>query len=589
MPPPPTTRPEHSRDASWGEPATRAALRQIADALRELARFQVCAVEVLRDGDQLEFVAIVGSPEGEKALLGKSSPVELMTSTFDLGAAYGTWIFLAEEWVTDEAREELDGYGWVPPIDDTDDPNRWRAHDMLYSKVLDERGGLRGIVYLDEPLSGKRPTPEELTRLAEDAQLLLRALLTQVEREELAQRARLARITRDLLLTSSDSHLGLADLMKESRRALGRGFRAQALAAYEYDEGPAETSESVVALPPDLHKAAAEATRQAWAGQQMILIERDGIWGDEALDANYHPAFHEHLVAHDTGSLALVPIGAGTDSIGMLVIARSRDGVRWTSPEIEAALEVGRDLGRMVLSHRTFEREQQLLAELQRLDDYRVELLSTVSHELKNPIGVLLGHLELLDGEVDLPVPVRSSLDAMGRSARRLHSLTENLLELRRESQPVNRMPVDLTRVVWDAVELSTVLAEQEGVTLHFDPASESVIVPGAEEELDRVVLNLVNNAVKYSRPGGRVELGLSRDDDEVVFTCRDHGIGISAEDQGLLFSEFFRSTNAEARAKPGTGLGLAIVKRIVERHEGWIDVQTELGTGTTFQVHLPL
>ena len=115
-----------------------------------------------------------------------------------------------------------------------------------------------------------------------------------------------------------------------------------------------------------------------------------------------------------------------------------------------------------------------------------------------------------------------------------------------------------------------------------------ALCVAGEPEELRRVLANLVSNAVKYSCDGGTVCLSLEGNAAEVVFVCADNGLGISEKDRPYLFTEFFRSTNLEALQRPGTGLGLAIVKRAVARHGGRIDVETELGTGTTFRVALP-
>ena len=344
-------------------------------------------------------------------------------------------------------------------------------------------------------------------------------------------------------------------------------------------------------LPDDLHEAAVAATRRGWSSGSVVLIEADGIWGDDELEVSHGEEFHSHLKEFDDDSLALVPLGAGSEALGMLVVARAVDGVRWTDPEIEGMRELGRDLGRVILNHRSYEREQQLRSELERLDVYRVELLSTISHELKNPISVLLGHLEVLDGEEDLDPGVRHSLEAMGRASRRLDALAENLLMLRQssDSTPLERVPVDLLQLVEDAVDLSTMAAEREGVALTLVPPPGPVVVPGDPVQLDRVVLNLVNNAVKYTLRGGSVTVSLEAQDDWAVFTCADTGLGISADDQRQLFSEFFRSSNVQARAKPGTGLGLAIVKRTVERHGGRVEVESELGVGTTFRVYLPV
>jgi signal transduction histidine kinase len=114
------------------------------------------------------------------------------------------------------------------------------------------------------------------------------------------------------------------------------------------------------------------------------------------------------------------------------------------------------------------------------------------------------------------------------------------------------------------------------------------VAVAGSSEELSRVVTNLVGNAVKFSRRGGQVTVRVDRKDQQVVLDVTDQGLGISAEDQAQLFTEFFRSTNPDALAVPGTGLGLSIVKHILVRHGGTIDVTSSPGEGTTFTVRLP-
>jgi signal transduction histidine kinase len=110
----------------------------------------------------------------------------------------------------------------------------------------------------------------------------------------------------------------------------------------------------------------------------------------------------------------------------------------------------------------------------------------------------------------------------------------------------------------------------------------------GDPAEVDILVTNLVSNAIKYSDAGSTVTVALSRDDQWVVLSCEDQGIGISPADRRQLFREFFRSESPEVKAQPGTGLGLTIVDRIVTRHLGRIDVDSVLGEGSTFRVFLP-
>ena len=121
-----------------------------------------------------------------------------------------------------------------------------------------------------------------------------------------------------------------------------------------------------------------------------------------------------------------------------------------------------------------------------------------------------------------------------------------------------------------------------------LDPRPGLPTVVGDPEDLHRVVANLVSNAVKYSRPGGTVTIVVRPVKDGVLLAVSDEGIGIAEHDVPHLFTEFFRSTNPAALEEPGTGLGLSIVQRIVERHEGSLEVRSELGVGTTVEVRLP-
>jgi signal transduction histidine kinase len=133
-----------------------------------------------------------------------------------------------------------------------------------------------------------------------------------------------------------------------------------------------------------------------------------------------------------------------------------------------------------------------------------------------------------------------------------------------------------------------TSIADQRRVKVIVEGDPDRVLAVGDPAELDILVTNLVTNAMKYSPSDSAVTLSLSRDGDEVCFSCSDHGIGIAPDDQAMLFREFFRSDSADVKAQAGTGLGLTIVDRIVTRHAGRIEVDSALGRGSTFRVYLP-
>lgn len=578
--------PERVRSSSWGGPEARAELRRFADDARLRAGFVIGSFEVLRADGFLEVVAFSGRPE-EHASMGGSFSLALARRVLREGTGYGKFVFLPEEDMAPDLQEAIRGYGYVPAMPVTDDPRRWRSLDMLTAHLTDDTGRTRALFHLDEPVDGLRPPPERLTEIAADLELLLQAAVTTVDREELTRHARLDETAREVVRAAS-LRLDRRKLLEVINPRLVAGFRATAARVHLYDDPADERDQEAPSV--DLLAALDAATRRAWESRTVIVIEPDHVWGDDELDREHRVGLGRYLQEQSARELLVVPVGAGHEAMGTLLVLRgARD--RWTESESSAALGVGHDVGRALLSTRSHEREQQLIGELQRLDEYRRQLIATVAHELKNPLGVIAGHVELLDQLPDLPTAASPSLRALTRSASRLDALVHDLLLLSRIGNPNNplvRVPVDLAAVLAAVTEDEVLRADQHDVTLRTAAHDGDAVVAGDPEELLQLLANLVNNAVKYSHDRGAVDLALRRDADQVVFTCADRGLGMSTEDRELLFGEFFRSPDPAARQRPGTGLGLAIVARIVARHEGRIQVDSELGRGSTFTVTLP-
>ena len=243
------------------------------------------------------------------------------------------------------------------------------------------------------------------------------------------------------------------------------------------------------------------------------------------------------------------------------------------------------------------EREQEAVFRLEELDRTKSEFLATVSHELRTPITSIIGFTDLLTQGVTGPVN-ESQLQMLGRvdrGARRLMSLIENVLTASRvESSGTRRLtdPVDLTAVVVRAVGGVGHLrwGRDLDVITHL-PSPEVIEVIGDSESLERVVENLVSNAVKFTPDGGLVEVAVTIDPHRshlAVIEVSDNGIGISPEDLTRLFEPFFRSASAVKSAVQGTGLGLGIVRSVVEEHGGSVHVESSIATGTTVRVELP-
>jgi two-component system phosphate regulon sensor histidine kinase PhoR len=232
------------------------------------------------------------------------------------------------------------------------------------------------------------------------------------------------------------------------------------------------------------------------------------------------------------------------------------------------------------------------ITDIQRLQRVRRDFVANVSHELKTPIASIKGFVEtLLDGAAEDPDDRARFLEIIGRQADRLAAIIEDLLALSRleQSQASGSLPLASTPL---ADVLATVAAEcrpratERSVRLEIDcPPDVTADINGPL--LEQAVINLVDNAIKYSAAGRVVRVSAARDG-EAVIRVSDEGCGIAAEHLPRLFERFYRVDTARSRKLGGTGLGLAIVKHIAKAHGGSVDVESEAGVGTTFTLRLP-
>ena len=220
----------------------------------------------------------------------------------------------------------------------------------------------------------------------------------------------------------------------------------------------------------------------------------------------------------------------------------------------------------------------------------REHFMAAVSHELRSPLTSVLGNIELLRDSEDLPDDVLRGVEVIQRNALRLHHLVSDLLETAYQREgpvPLVHESVDVADLVREAVEAARPTALVNGVDLDTD-AEGPLPAQVDPARLRQVVDNLVSNALKYTDPGGRVEVEVGAGGGTVAITVTDTGIGISPSDLEKLFTPFFRSRQAQMRLVPGVGLGLGIARAIVVAHGGRLEVVSTLGQGTTFSVTLP-
>lgn len=241
---------------------------------------------------------------------------------------------------------------------------------------------------------------------------------------------------------------------------------------------------------------------------------------------------------------------------------------------------------------RAVERERAVVEKLTDLDRVRASFVSAVSHELRTPLTSILGYLELLmEDQRNLNEHQREMLGIVSRNSDRLLALIEDLLVLSRIETgafKVLKEPVDVWALVTAvAREMEPRVVEaKHRLTVQIDDRVGSVL--GDASELERLLVGLLSNAIKFTEPGGDIRLAARPTPEGTVVEVTDTGMGIPAKEIENVFEPFFRSAAADKRAIPGTGLGLSIAKTIVEQHGGTISCTSAPGRGTTMRILLP-
>ena len=238
------------------------------------------------------------------------------------------------------------------------------------------------------------------------------------------------------------------------------------------------------------------------------------------------------------------------------------------------------------------------LSPLRRVEEMRADFIANASHELRTPLAALLGFIETLQGPAKDDTQARDKFLAIMRGqATRMARLIDDLLSLSRielnaHLQP--NTPVDLAPIVRQVADGLQTLARDRAVEIKVTAPLEPLSVLGDRDELIRALENLVENALKYGEAGKRVDITLARAQThagapEARVAVRDYGPGIAPEHLPRLTERFYRVDVADSRAQGGTGLGLALVKHVLNRHGGRLTIESALGQGATFIMHLPL
>jgi len=234
------------------------------------------------------------------------------------------------------------------------------------------------------------------------------------------------------------------------------------------------------------------------------------------------------------------------------------------------------------------------MTRVRRLENLRRDFVANVSHELRTPITSIKGFVETLqEGAITEPKEAERFLRIIARHSDRLNAIVEDLLTLSSLEEGGKDRKIAFEKksvrpMLASVIEMSLIKAEEKDITINLD-CDKDIQAKMNTALLEQAVLNLVDNAVKYSEQGARIQITVAKTDGMVAISVRDNGCGIARKYQDRIFERFYVVDKSRSRKLGGTGLGLAIVKHIAEVHGGYITVQSTIGAGSTFTMYLPV
>lgn len=231
------------------------------------------------------------------------------------------------------------------------------------------------------------------------------------------------------------------------------------------------------------------------------------------------------------------------------------------------------------------------ITEIVKLENMRRDFVANVSHELKTPLTSINGFVETLIMNEDLPVDKRNRfLAIIQKESHRLKRLIEDILLLSSIESKNNLVTENilLYDVFKEVYEMINYIANSKKIDLSYDFEDKEIVVEAYSDYVKQLLLNLIDNAIKYTPEGGKVTVNQFSTNNEIVIEVIDNGVGIPKEDQSKIFQRFYRVDKARSRSVGGTGLGLAITKHIVHSLKGSISVESQLGEGSKFIIKLP-
>jgi signal transduction histidine kinase len=310
-------------------------------------------------------------------------------------------------------------------------------------------------------------------------------------------------------------------------------------------------------------------------------------------------------------SFLAVPIVVKNEAVGFMLMGNASAYTKITEGDAELLSILASQIGTAIentklytelfnshrdLERRVKERTQELAKlneELKRLNKMKSDFVSSVSHELRIPLTSIKGYASILmAGKLGEVSPAQKErLEKIDKHSNSLAHLVNNLLDIARiESGKVQMVIKEMAikEVIDPVMDIIMPQAKEKNISIKINIKTKSDKIMADQSQLERVFLNLIGNAVKFTPEKGKITVSCQDIEDAIEFNIEDTGIGIPLKDKEKVFEEFFRADNALDQKVKGTGLGLSLAKKIVEAHKGKIWVESELGKGTKFSFTLP-
>ncbi|MBN1293305.1 MAG: PAS domain-containing protein [Candidatus Latescibacteria bacterium] len=370
---------------------------------------------------------------------------------------------------------------------------------------------------------------------------------------------------------SSEEMDALADAMNNMAAQLNERIKTITSQRNELEAVLSSMVEAVVAV--DSNECIIECNQ---AAESLFGIDFKKVRGGKIQDT-INNAYLHHFISN------IIKSGATIDSDNILQIGSGQFLQAHGTPLKDSD---GDSIGALIVFND--------VTRLKTLENIRRDFVANVSHELKTPITSIKGFVETLkDGAVNDPDNANRFLDIILKHADRLNAIIEDLLSLSRVEQETENEEITFSKIyVKDVLSNSLFMcqnkAEEKDIILSLE-CDDTIYVKGTSELLEQAVVNLIDNAIKYSDTGGRVNVEAKHKNKEVEIKIEDWGTGIPTEHLSRIFERFYRVDKARSRELGGTGLGLAIVKHIVQIHNGRTSVESIVGKGSRFYIYLPL